>query len=122
VEHEDVREPNPGANLPLGIQHGVQSSNIGEVAIDVRMQFAQLIASRPAVDDARQVLSTATQHPIKIHLLEFLGQNAADGVGIVPLERLRPGLFKSNQGALLLSLPGWTTATKSKRTNQKREP
>jgi len=54
--------------------------------------------------------------------MEFLGQHAADGVGIVPLERLRPGLFKSSLGALLLSLPGWTTGTKSKRTDQKREP
>jgi hypothetical protein len=54
--------------------------------------------------------------------MEFLGQNAADGVGIMPLERLRPGLFQLNQGTLTLSLPGWTTATKSKRTDQKREP
>jgi hypothetical protein len=51
----------------------VQPSHIAELAIDVRMQFAQLIASRLAVNNACQVFGTVAQHPRQIHFLEFIG-------------------------------------------------
>jgi hypothetical protein len=58
---------------------------------------------------------------MKIHFLKFLGQQAANCVGIVPFERLRPELLDLNQGVLVFGLPG-RTAAEGKRTNQKREP
>jgi hypothetical protein len=119
---EDVREPNFSASFSLGIHNSVQSANIAELPIDVRMQFAQLIASRPAVDYFRQAFSAVVQLPIRIDILEFLGQNADNCVRIVPLKRLRPGLLKLNQGALVFSLSGWAIGAEGKRANQKREP
>jgi hypothetical protein len=58
---------------------------------------------------------------MKIHVLKFLCQQAANCVGIALIESLRPRLLDLNQGTLVFGLPG-RTAAKGKRTNQKRQP
>jgi hypothetical protein len=119
---EDVCEADFRKYLSVAIRNCVQSTDVADLSVHVRLQIAQLIASETAVSDVCQALSALTDLSIRVDILEFVRQNAADCFGIVALKSLRPRLLKLDQRSLTFRLPGWTIGAEGRRANQKREP
>ncbi len=58
------------------------------------IEFAQDIFAGTTMRNLGQSFGAIMKRAVGIRVLKFLGQNAADGIDVVTLQRLRPGLLK----------------------------
>ena len=73
----------------------------------MRREFAQDVFPGTAVGNLRQSFRTVVKLAVGIGILKFIGEDAADGVGIAHFERPGPGLFDLDEGVAVFGLIGW---------------
>ena len=62
----------------------------------------------------RQSFRPVVKLAVGIGILKFVGENAADGIGVAHFERLGPGLLDLDEGIAVLGLMGWAVGANIK--------
>jgi hypothetical protein len=73
----------------------------------MRREFAQDVLTGTAVGNLRQSLCPIVKLAVGIGILKFLGQDAANGVGISHFEGLRPRLLDLDESVAVFGVVGW---------------
>ena len=119
----DVRKPDPGHNLALCVHCRRQSPYVAEVAINMGAQLVQFMVERPVVRSLGQRCRTIEDISLRIRILEFLGEDAAQSRRVSLFEGIGPGSLDVDERSFILGLPRRTRCGAGERTkNQDPQP